>query len=142
MTDRTAGMRGYGILIVGLAIAGCNSPVATPNTPPVGPNGPGFSIAFEDGNTRTVVPGEVLQLNLLIEREEGFEGAIELSSSDAPGIVVIFRPEIVLHREDRDLLVVAAQASQRKTHQIEFTGRSEGHPPKTTTLELTVVDSK
>ena len=56
--------------------------------------------------------------------------------------LLAFRPEIVLHREDSDLLVVAEQASQRKTHQIEFTGRSEGHPPKTTTLELTVVDSK
>ena len=142
MTERTYGLWAYGAMISALATLGCNSPVATPNTPPQGSNGPGFSISLKGGNTRTAVPGEVLQLNLQIHREEGFEGAIQLSSSDAPGIVVIFRPEISLHSEESDLVVVAEHSSQRRTHQIEFSAQSAGHSTKTTTLALTVVDSK
>lgn len=143
MTSRIGNWRTITWMALGLVVVGCNSTSTQPENeePPVTAT-PGYTLAFRNSNSHTVVPGEVLTLDLLINREEGFEGLIELTASSSPGIVVIMRPATVLHRDDSDLLVVADQSTQRRLHQIEFTGRSEGRPPQTTTLSLTVVDSK
>jgi hypothetical protein len=142
MSEHGARSRRWLFGALGAMSLGCTQP---PPTLPEGPpayQGPGFSIRFRDTDTYTVVPGEVLAIDLVIDREEGFEGPIDLSASDAPGVVVIFRPATVLHRPDSDLLIVADQTTQRRTHQIQFTATSEGHPTKTATLSLTVVDTK
>jgi hypothetical protein len=142
MTRNVGMARGVLLAVCAVTLFGCSEP---PPTSPEGPptnTGPGFSIRFRNTNAYTVVPGEVLAIDLVIDREEGFEGPINLEASDAPGIVVIFRPETVLHRPDSDLLIVADQTTQRRKHQIEFRARSEGHSVKTAMLELTVVDSK
>lgn len=129
-----------GVLLPAVAIA-CSSPTAPPEEQEPGPAGDGFSIAFE-ASTHTLVPGEVLAIVLKIERAGGFEGVIDLEASDAPGFVVIFRPATVIHRDDSDLLLVADQSTPRRTHQIQFTATSEGHPVKTAMLAVTVVDTK
>jgi hypothetical protein len=134
-------VRGMLLSLCALIVLGCSESPTVVEEPPTN-SGPGFNIRFRDTNAYTVVPGEVLAIDLVIDREEGFEGAIDLEASDAPGIVVIFRPETVLHRPDSDLLIVADQSTQRRLHQIEFRARSEGHAVRTTLLQLTVVDSK
>jgi hypothetical protein len=124
------------------ALSACSSPTVPPEEQPPFHNGPSYSIDFGGTNAYTVTPGHVLAIHLKIQRDEGFEGPIELSATDTPGVVVIFRPETVLHREESDLLVVADQSTARRTHLIEFTARSEGHPTRTAVLSLTVVDPK
>jgi hypothetical protein len=124
------------------SLSGCTDSAVLPEEQPPVFNGPGFSLEFRNSNSYTVVPGEVLAIDLLVHREEGFEGLVELSASDTPGVVVIFRPAAILHREDSDLLVVADQSTQRRTHQIEFRGMSQGQPTKTVILTLNVVDAK
>lgn len=141
MSDFRCAARMLASAVLGVAVIGCNSPTVPPEEQlPLNP-GPGFSIAFET-NAHTLVPGEVLAIDLLIEREEGFEGAIDLTASDTPGIVVIFRPPTIIHRDDSDLLLVADQGTARQTHLIEFTARSKGHPARTAVLSVTVVDTK
>jgi hypothetical protein len=142
MIERRSITRGFLVLACTMVLFGCSDAGPTLVQEPPANTGPGFSIRFRNTNAYTVVPGEVLAIDLVIDRDEGFEGAIELEASDAPGIVVIFRPETVIHRPDSDLLIVAEQSTQRRTHQIEFSARSEGHPVKTAVLSLTVVDSK
>ena len=140
MSDFRGTARALAGALFAVAVLGCNS-LTVPPEEKAPPPGPGFRISFE-ASAHTLVPGELLAIDLLIEREEGFEGVIDLTASDTPGIVVIFRPPTVIHRDDSDLLVVADQSTARQTHLIQFTASSEGHPTKTATLAVTVVDTK
>jgi hypothetical protein len=106
----------------------------------VPPPGAEYSIDFGEASSFTVTPGHVLALRLKVRREDGFEAPIDLAAHATPGIVVIFRPERVIHLDESDLLVVADASTPRRTHQIEFTAASEGHPTMTAVLSLTVVD--
>ena len=142
MSEHAGGTRGLTAAMLCALSFGCSSPTAPPSDrTPYTPD-PGFDISFGEASTHTVVPGEVLAIVLKIEREEGFEGVIDLEASATPGFVVIFRPRRVTHREGSDLLVVADQSTPRRRHTIQFTAKSEGQPDRTTTLAVTVVDSK
>jgi hypothetical protein len=125
-----------------LAAAGCSPPTTPQVEAPPTPAESGFGLSLGDTKAHTVVPGEVLAIQLFIAREDGFEEPITLSASASPGIVVIFRPATVIRREESDLLVVAEQSSPRRTHLIQFTGHSPGRPAQSVTLSLTVVDTK
>jgi hypothetical protein len=129
------------VLIVATG-TGCESSTILPEDPPPIAGTAGYTLSFKPAATHTVIPGEVLAIELFVNREDDFEEPVTLSARAAPGIVVIFRPPTLIHREESDLLVVAEQSSPRRTHQIEFTGRAEGRPDQTVTLSLTVVDSK
>lgn len=142
MTDRRTPPRPWLVLMCGIAIAACTSPPALPNQPPAAPSGPGFSISLGAQATHTVVPGEVLTLDLLVQRDEGFEGLINLEARDAPGIVLVFRPAEILSRPSSHLQIVADPSTPRRTHQIEISGSSPGRETRTVILSLNVVDSK
>jgi hypothetical protein len=81
----------------------------------------------------------VLPVILEIHREAGFEEPIHFSAVATPGIVVIFRPNIVLHREDTDLLIVADQSVTAITHDVHLVGKVTGKADRSVVLKLTVV---
>jgi hypothetical protein len=137
MTDRQASPKWWLALTCCLAFAACSPPVAPPAE-----SGPGFELSFGNQASHTVIPGQVLTVDLLVQRDEGFEGLINLEASDTPGIVLVFRPAEILSRPSSHLQIVADPTTQRRTHQIEIRGSSAGRETRTAVLSLTVVDSK
>lgn len=126
------------MMAAGLVLLGCATPTAPPpeeeNPPPPAP----FLLEIQQGDAHEVEHGEVLPVNLLIHREDGFEEPINFSAEATPGILVFFRPALVLHRDDTELLIVAEQHVPAATHEIRLIGKVTGKADRSVVLELTV----
>jgi hypothetical protein len=127
------------VVLVAAILAACTTSPTTPPaeefTPP--PPAP-FTLEVREGINHTVARGEVLPVILKIHRDAGFEDPIHFSAVTTPGIVVIFRPSIVLHREETDLLIVADQSVTAITHDVHLVGKVSGKADRSVVLKLTV----
>lgn len=124
------------MLVAGLALVSCETPT-TPKEVVPPPPAP-FLLEIQQGDAHAVDHGEVLPINLLIHREEGFEEPINFSAEATPGILVIFRPALVLHRDDTEILIVAEQRVPATTHEVRLIGKVTGKADRSVVLELTV----
>lgn len=121
-----------------LLLAACGRELTGPRAPE--PEPPGYSLSVSPSSKATVKPGEELFLDLLIQRETGFEGQITFSAEAPQGIVAIVQPKVIIRRDDTDLVIVAAHSVARGKHDVVFTGMSEGLNNRVVVVELTVVD--
>jgi hypothetical protein len=131
MTDRLA-------VCAVLAALACSTPTAPPDDEELPPPPAPYTLEVREGATHSVEHGEVLAVNLVVQRDEGFEEPITFSAVAAPGIVVVFRPATVLHRDDTDLLIVADQTVAPKTHEVHLVGKVAGKADRSVVLALTV----
>jgi hypothetical protein len=117
-------------------IAACSTPTAPEAfvPPPPAP----YQLEVRQGISHEVAPGEVLAVDLLVRRDQGFQEPITFSSIATPGIVVVFRPATVLHRDDTDLLIVADQTVTPITHDVHLVGKVAGKADRSVVLKLTV----
>lgn len=135
MTDQTVRLL---CLLLPLLGASCGGETTGPR--PVEPEPPGYRIRLHPSHQATIRPGEQLYLDLVIERDQGFDGLIDFTAQAPDGIVAIVQPRQIFKREDTDLVIVAAQSVARRKHEVVFTGVSEGLSDRIAVVEVTVVD--
>ncbi len=131
MTDRL-------VCLAAMAVVACSSPTTPPDNEELPPPPAPYALEVREGAAHSVERGEVLAVNLVVHRDQGFEEPITFTAVATPGIVVVFRPATVLHRVDTDLLIVADQTVSHATHDVKLVGKVAGKADRSVVLSLTV----
>jgi len=123
---------------VGMLTLACNNPPVDVTIPPPPPPTARFNLSLREGAVQRVSQGEVLQLTLLVSRDAGFEEPITFSSVTPAGVVMVFRPAMVLKLEHSEIRLVVDTSAERTLHRITLRGTDPAGATRDVVLELTV----
>ncbi|HET9064738.1 MAG TPA: hypothetical protein VFN22_02805 [Gemmatimonadales bacterium] len=129
-------------IAVGMLTLACTNPPVASLIPPPPPPVPRFTLALREGGVQRISQGEVLALTLLATREPGFDDPITFSATTPPGVVLVFRPPMILSREDSEIRVVVDTSAARTRHRITLRGTDPAGATRDVVLELTVDEGR
>mgnify|MGYP006908238019 CR=1 FL=1 len=125
------------VLVVAAALAACGDDPVTPGPGPNPEPGAGYELRVLQGTSHTLALQEVLQLVLVVDRaDDGYQGPVSFTADAPAGVVVIFRPTMVLNSNATDILLVADATVEPKRHQVVLRGTAPDRPDRTVTLVL------
>ncbi len=136
MTD-TVLLRCSVMFAASLLLTACaDQPSSTMPPPPPPP--PAFTMSVLQSDQHYVRHTQLLALDLIVKRAEGFAEPIKFSSDGPPEIVVQFNPGTVISSDRTDVTIVAATSASRTRHDITLIGRSQGGAEQRILVEVTV----
>jgi hypothetical protein len=117
------------------ACAGSPHPVLEEEPPDNEMAPPAFTLSLPGDSTIDIVPNELFAIVVGVERSPDFEEPITFSALVPEGIVLIFRPTVVI-RDETDILLVAETAVPVGRHTVTI--RAEGSSGAVQTAPLLI----